>query len=524
MSEDKTNDKQPDIDKGVDQAADSAPTKAAAGRAADRTADNVPTVQPEDGVTGTQGAAPDGDSDGVSAGNPEEVLLESYGSDVDDSGNADDSSNAEGSSDGASGKANSADVGAGTDTSAGAAQPVAATAIKTGRPLALLALLMSLLALAASAAAGWLYFQYQQGSDKFAQAQSGQVDAIADSVDGQFEKIDALQRRLGVAEESLASETRERSVLAEGVTAQLSALEAKAQSHARRILAMTATTTDDWRVAEVDYLLRLANQRLMISSDSETALSLIETADGILLELADPRLTAAREAIADDRALLLVADLDVDGVFLALSAISKNINALPVVSAPTFETVRDKFGESENADGDAESQTDASTDAADQDDAIPGFIKAIGSVFVRGWKEIQSWMIINRPDAAVKPLLPPEQQYYLRNNLRMLINQAQISLLEQRQAPYQDSLQNAIEWLVDYFPQSESAVQNLIAELEQLAALDIDPDYPDLSNSLLQIKGFINSQLEPQVRDDVQAEKSEDPNERGVEEQSQEDA
>ena len=396
--------------------------------------------------------------------NAEKILLESYENDEAVNGEA-------------------------VSSAAGAAAAVSTAKVKTGRPLAVFAVLLSLMALAGSSAAGWFYYQYQQAAEKDTTAKSNQVKSIADSVDDQFKVLKQLESTLVSTQQALAKQSDEQAMVVEQLSKQLSGLDAQAQSHARRLLAMTATTTDDWRVAEVDYLLRLANQRLMISSDAATALSLIDAADEILLELSDPRLLPAREAIADDRAaLLLVADLDVDGIFLKLSAINKHLGSLPVVSAPTFDAAG--FDQAR-----AEPTESSAADVVPDDGGVAPFLQVIADVFTRGWHEIKSWMVINRSDATIKPLLPPEQQYYLRSNLRLMINQAQIALLEQRQVPYQDSLQNAIQWLLDYFPQGEDAVQNLIDELQLLVQVDINPDYPNLSNSLLQLKGFINSQF-----------------------------
>ena len=291
---------------------------------------------------------------------------------------------------------------------------------------------------------------------------------------------------------------------------QLSYSKLQLDSHSRRLLSLTATTTDDWRVAEVEYLLRLANQRLMISSDVSTALDLVVAADKILLELADPRLVALRRSLAEDKAALgRVASLDIEGMFLTLAALAGSVDQLPVISVPAFQPNR---AETTNEDQGALASSEFSADAATSDDQaaadvdsksmLQSALDGMSGILRKGWVEIRSWLVINRKDLDIKPLLPPEQQYYLRGNLQLLLNQAQVALLDKQEEPYRSSLGTAIDWLNAHFPANEPAISNVVAELENLAAQDISPALPDLSASLLAVKAFMNERFnQPAVRE-----------------------
>lgn len=360
---------------------------------------------------------------------------------------------------------------------------------KGGRALASLALLLALAASGLSGFLGWKYFEQQRDSKLEVNAQREQTRSVAASVDKQFTEIAQLQSATEAWQKDQESQRQAQAQQIQQLKADLEGAQATAKSHARRLLSLTATTTDDWRLAEVEYLLRLANQRLLISSDVGTSSDLLEAADSILLELGDPRLLSVRRAIAEDKsALALVADVDLDGMFLELAAIASQVDALPVVSVPRFEARA--VANEENASAKAAAGNTASTPAQDGD-----WLGRVGQLFKSGWLEMRSWLVINRPDAVIKPLLPPEQQYYLRSNLKLLLNQAQIALLEKRQQPYRSSLDSSIAWLEDYFPASENAVSNTISSLQALANIDISPDVPDVSASLLEIKSFVNQRF-----------------------------
>lgn len=359
-----------------------------------------------------------------------------------------------------------------SDTAATKSEPVenapaiaAAPAQKKGNGVAWFALLIALLAAGASGYITWMYTQ-----------QSEELRSLQSMADGHHQQSQSLDKTLKANQASTASALAQRASEHQALAQELRDANAIIEGHSRRLLSLTATTTDDWRLAEVEYLLRLANQRILTSKDGQSALNLLRASDQILLELGDPRLFSVRESIANDRAALaIVAQHDTEGVFLQLAALSGLIDDLPLLVVPEFSNDNDV----EQGEG-AESST--------------GWQQQLRGIAESTWRELKSLIVIQARNADIKPLLPPEQQYYLRNNLRLLINQAQLALLDGRQAAYSESLANAEQWLQDYFPTEESAVTAVISELQQLQKLQIEVELPDVSNSLIAIKAFIADQ------------------------------
>jgi uroporphyrin-3 C-methyltransferase len=254
------------------------------------------------------------------------------------------------------------------------------------------------------------------------------------------------------------------------------------EGQGRRLLSLTATTTDDWRIAEVEYLLQLANQRLLTSKDVTTALQLLLAADKILTELGDPRLFSIREAIAEDRAALtLIGDQDLEGVFLRLSATANQIDGLPLLDIPSFiddthmEATQSKITEEQNI--------------AQEKQSLQQKLSAIAEKTLR---ELKSLVVIQQREVSVKPLLPPEQKTYLRANLKLLLNQAQLALLGGTQVLYQNSLLRAKAVVNEYFPNDQVAVQGFVRELDDLSKITVELDLPDVHGSILAIKAHIN--------------------------------
>ena len=342
---------------------------------------------------------------------------------------------------------------------------------KKSSSLSGIALIVALLAVLAAAYVTWVSFQ-----------QAEQLQSLAADSNRYYQQTQKLQHSLQtVRNESIAS-LMLRDQQREQLSSALQDANLIIDSHGRRLRSLTSTTTDDWRLAEVEYLLRLANQRILISKDSATALDLLATADQILLTLADPRFFNIRKAIAEDRAaLLLVGQQDLDGVFLRLSALTQQLDKLPLIAVPAFEVV------------------DTIEIANVEDTAASVWQQKINAVGNATWQELKSLVVINKRDSDIRPLLPPDQQYYLRSNLQLMINQSQLALLDGRQAVYSDSLNRAERWLQDYFASDTDAIQSVIADIQQLQNITVDIQLPDIANSLLAVKRFLSEQRQIEV-------------------------
>ena len=131
-----------------------------------------------------------------------------------------------------------------------------------------------------------------------------------------------LNNRLEKAEEARAQNQKNQQQVATLSRKKITTINQQVDSNSRRLMLVANTTSDDWQMAEVEYLLRLASQRLLIAKDDRTALNLLASADTIIVSLADPSWFDLRTAIAADRlAIASVDNIDVDGLFLRLSLI-----------------------------------------------------------------------------------------------------------------------------------------------------------------------------------------------------------
>ena len=90
----------------------------------------------------------------------------------------------------------------------------------------------------------------------------------------------------------------------------------------------------------------------------------------------------------------------------------------------------------------------------------------------------------------VEIILTDEQEQLVRQKMQLLIEQGQLALMTSQQSIYQQSLQQASQWLTRYFAVGSDESQQLAEELARLANLTIAPTMPGIQRSLEALKAL----------------------------------
>lgn len=104
--------------------------------------------------------------------------------------------------------------------------------------------------------------------------------------------------------------------------------------------------------------------------------------------------------------------------------------------------------------------------------------------------------MIRHHDEALEALVTPEQESYLRQSLRLIIEQAQLALLKEEQGLYEASIDKALELLDSYYDTSREEAQRVIERLEELKQVTVEPELPDISGSQQAMTDFIDNRHE----------------------------
>ena len=235
------------------------------------------------------------------------------------------------------------------------------------------------------------------------------------------------------------------------------------------------TSKEDWKLAEAEYLVRLANQRLLMEKDINGAEQLLVSADTILAEMKDPILFDTRRALAKDiQALKSTRSFDIEGVYLQLDALSSLVNSLPQKEPSKLF-----------------SQNTISTTPANTNEAGEGsYAKALVQDI---WQTLRSLVVINYNSKPIKPLLPPTEYQQLITGIQLQVNVAQLALMKQESSVYQIALEHIANAVNEHFDIDSAAVSGYLTSLTALQQINVSPELPLPRGSLASMKDLMQN-------------------------------
>jgi len=315
-------------------------------------------------------------------------------------------------------------------------------------------LLLALTLIIAVTATGWLgWTEWQQ---RLADAE--EFNARLVSLDTSYRAIEQ-QSRLAEKRSSQRSDQ---------MLQVLTNIQLRLNNQGKRLVELGSTTRSDWLLAEASYLARLANQRLQTERSTKSPLALLQNVDVILKQLDDPELLPVRRAVAADiTALQLAGEVDSAGLYLELSALAEAVVKLSVLK-PMTETMP-KPKQTENA---IDEQPKLRS-------MVTGFITSV-SQLIR----------VSQRSQPIEPLLQVHEEAIVRQNLRLMLEQAQSAVMREEQAIYSQSLEKAQRWLAQYFQLNPSATV-IQQRLANLSDIEVVQQLPNISDSLQAIETLI---------------------------------
>ncbi|AOS96606.1 Putative uroporphyrinogen-III C-methyltransferase [Microbulbifer aggregans] len=279
----------------------------------------------------------------------------------------------------------------------------------------------------------------------------------------------ARQEQVEQAAAALAQEVERQDQVIAQLQQQIARMQRALNAQASRLGELGNVSRQDWQLAEADYLLRLANQRLLLERDSRAALGLLEEVDNILRRVDLPDLYAVRQQLARDiTELKLVENIDREGIFLRLRALEEQLLRTDI--QPEFDLA-----------------------TRDTSELIPEGESSEQGPMTRSWDNFVKFMqdSVRIRDGSIDPvLLSPQSEARFRQSLRLNMEQAELALLRENGTVFRDSLQRARKLLLDYgIPNHQREV--LAAELEELSELDIEVELPSLAGSQSALHNYI---------------------------------
>ncbi len=316
----------------------------------------------------------------------------------------------------------------------------------------------------AISAAGGVYWLWQQGLQQQASIQT-QFRSAQSSLDNALSQLDTRIAEL-LAEQSKAAEEQRNLKIS-----LVSLHEALGRDR------------NAWAVAETIYFLQLANARLQLLEDVDTALEALIIADKRLQALGDPGFLPVREKIkAEIASLNTVARTDLTGTVLSLGALASQIPALPL-HAPAKHM-----------------QQQVPEVAMDTQEVQPLWKQELS----KAWAVMRELVDVRRTDKRIEPLLKPEEQQLLVQNIQLQLQTARIAVMQRDSKLYKDSLKTAADWINNAYDLDADITRSTLEQINTLAALELSPQLPDISASLRLLRNMSETRANATTEADKQ--------------------
>jgi len=351
-------------------------------------------------------------------------------------------------------------------------QDEAPPAKRGGSFLAFLALLVSLAAIALSA---WNWWQGQASGSQaesqvyaeIARLESGdkelelKIKQVRDEVDTLASgdvgaEFQALQRRIQSDRQQLAGieqGMQEQMALSRSLQAATSSVQGRLQAAEAAVAGMSTRELDaggELDLAEVDYLLRLANERLKLFNDPAAADEALEVADMHLAALDNPMYLGVRQDIASARRELAAVEIpDYLEIANRVDTIQEAIPELVFLDEDTPAVV---------------------TESRDEE----GWWGKISGAF-------SSLVTVRRSTEQENQRISLEDMDYVRQRLWLQMEIAHLALMRRDQDAFRSSLGRIGETIKAWFEPAAGSFAEVSGGIEELLALEINVEVPDIT-------------------------------------------
>jgi len=241
-----------------------------------------------------------------------------------------------------------------------------------------------------------------------------------------------------------------------------------------RVQRQLGKTRGDWLIADAEYLLSVANERLHLIGDVNTTREALEAADQRLRESGDAGTFKVREEIAREIAdIKSVIVPDIVGIYASIQSMQDRVDKLVLFLPYTGKTLTAPTEEKKQSNEDKEAH-----DLLDS-----------------AMNQLEGIVTIRHTEHPIKEILTPEEAQFIREQLRVKLEMVKISLVQHNEALFQSSLADAKKWTEQNFTKNTD-VNNFIAELDRFNTIKIRSQFPDISSSLKMLRDITKLRIE----------------------------
>lgn len=348
---------------------------------------------------------------------------------------------------------------------------------KTGTALSLLAILVAL----GIGGAGYYFGQQQMAKiqQKLTALENQTGANLSSNNTNNNKRLTQLEQSLKTAQENIAQLEQ----LIVSKTGEITSLQTQMKQVSQLAIAQQPS---DWLFSEADFLLNNALRKLVLDNDVDTAVSLLKLADEALVKVNNSQANEIRSAINQDlKQLLSLSSVDQNAVMQKLSQLANTVDELQALNVNFDETSKNNDKLSNNI--------------TDWQQNIEKSATSFLNHFIR---------ISPKQNSNKKELLAPNQDIYLRENIRLRLQLAIMAVPRQQNELYKKSLEAVSSWVRSYFDTNSEVTQNFLKLVDGLSDTSIYVDVPEQLKSLTLLDKYLNRTALDVQKVEIEADKA----------------
>jgi uroporphyrin-3 C-methyltransferase len=288
-------------------------------------------------------------------------------------------------------------------------------------------------------------------------------------------QLSDLQQQAASDKQTLVQQLATQSSALDTAHQQQTAMSQQLDELKQKVATISSNDAHTWLLAQADYLVKLAGRKLWSDQDVTTAAALLKSADQSLADMNDPSLIDVRRALTQDISTLsAVSQVDYDGIILKLNQLSNGVDNLRL----------------------ADNDSDGSP--MDQDSGeLSSSLREWRQNLVKSWHNfMDDFITIRRRDTTAEPLLAPNQDVYLRENIRSRLLIAAQAVPRHQDQIYKQSIDTVSTWVRAWFDTHDPATKAFLSQLDDLSQQSVSMDVPDA----LQSQPMLDKLMQTRVR------------------------
>ena len=268
----------------------------------------------------------------------------------------------------------------------------------------------------------------------------------------------ALQKAQDAQKEALETTIKQQATQLDEAKAQQGEMAKQLDEVQQKVAAISGTDAKTWLLSQSDFLVKLAGRKLWSDQDVTTAAALLKSADASLADMNDPSLITARRALTEDIAsLAAISQVDYDGIILKVNQLANQVDNLRLADNNNDDSPMD------NDDGE-----------------LSASLSEWRVNLQKSWQNfMDSFITIRRRDETAVPLLAPNQDIYLRENIRSRLLVAAQAVPRHQEETYKQALDNVSTWVRAYYNTDDATTTAFLEDIDKLSQQNITMNVPD---------------------------------------------